>query len=452
MRETSSSRRIGVQGQLAAMLTIGVVIGGGGSPAALPNLIVELFAIAILAFNLPLLYRFWTQEPLILRILVGITLALPLLQLIPMPSAIWTALPGRDLVVRSYDLIGEAGHWRPFSLAPNRTFIAFLALLPPLAVLVLITSLGAAQRSRMLAVMVLLGLANFALGVVQLLSGGRVGNIFGGYGYVIPTHLYGTFASHAATGLFLVLALLALCGVPLLRRGREGFFLHLVIAVPLVLGVVLTQSRSAIALLVVPAAFAAVRTIVTAYRSATGRVNPLLPVFLGLGALGIVGAASLIVNNSRMAASVGRFDNLEDARPGIWEDTASAIDRYWPVGSGTGSFADVFQVDESLENIMPFRAGRAHNDYLELVLELGVTGAVILATWGLWLGWQAVRTQHPDREVHFAAVCGLAAIALQSLLDYPIRNEAILCVAAIFVGLMVGSFDRSGQNGRIESD
>ncbi len=435
MLEASGVRLTSLQVQLVVLLSIGVIIGGGGSPAAIPNLFVQLFALAVLAFNLPILLRFWLHEPLAFRALVGITLAIPLLQLIPLPPEIWASLPGRDLVKRSYDLVGEGDSWRAFSLTPNRTFIGFLALLPPLAVLVLASSLSLTRRTQMMGALTVLGLLNVGLGLVQVLSENRIGNLFGAYGYVVPDQLYGTFASHAAAGLFLVLALVALCGMPMVELGKKGVIVRAGIAVLLVLGVVLTQSRSAIALLSVPASLAFLRTLSTVYRSRAWRLTRRQATIVFVVIIGLIGTSSLIATNTRIAESLARFDSLEDARPGIWDDTTSAIDRYWPVGSGTGSFAEVFQVDESLENIQPFLAGRAHNDYLEVTLEIGLAGILILAAWALWLLWWVKQPGNASWYHRLVPFGGLVAIALQSLVDYPMRNEAILCAAALFVAM-----------------
>lgn len=113
-----------------------------------------------------------------------------------------------------------------------------------------------------------------------------------------------------------------------------------------------------------------------------------------------------------------------------------------------GTFDEVFQIDESLENITPRRAGRAHNDYLEIAVEAGVVGLAVVALWAIWAAfasWRAAST--PQRWPALAGTGILMAVALQSLLDYPLRNQAMLCIAALAVALLTraGRSDASGH-------
>jgi hypothetical protein len=65
------------------------------------------------------------------------TLALFLLQLVPLPPSIWSRLPGRELVVEGYRSLNMELPWLPLSLSPYDTIEALLFLLPPAAVFLL---------------------------------------------------------------------------------------------------------------------------------------------------------------------------------------------------------------------------------------------------------------------------------------------------------------------------
>ena len=96
-----------------------------------------------------------------------------------------------------------------------------------------------------------------------------------------------------------------------------------------------------------------------------------------------------------------------------------------------GTFDEVFQVDESLEYISLRRAGRAHNDYIELAVEAGGFGLVVVLGWAAWIAfaaWRAVLT--PQRWSALAGTGIFVAMALQSTLDFPLRNQTMLCLAA----------------------
>ena len=161
-------------------------------------------------------------------------------------------------------------------------------------------------------------------------------------------------------------------------------------------------------------------------------------VIIGAIALLGVGAGALVVAApGRIGETLERFEAKDDPRRFIWEDAGFSIDRYWPVGAGMGTFDEVFQIDESLENLTVKRAGRAHNDYLELAIEAGPAGLLVAAGWLVlagWLSWQARRSSL--RWAAWAGSAFLLAIALQSITDYPLRNQTMLAFAGFALLLL----------------
>ena len=421
---------------LYALLAAAVVIGGGGVGYGYFNLIVQLAALVVLALHRKEVVSFLKDGPRGLVLLVIATLVLPLLQLVPLPPGMWSLLPGRDLVGQSLELVGATDDWMQVSVDPNRTALGFIALLPAFAVLALGWSLGRSQARLALQILVGLALFGLALGALQLASANLVGNWYpGGH----PQHLYGTFANHNSTGIFLVIAMLALAGLPpnQAKRKRSVFQpLWTSLFAALAVGVILTQSRSSAALLVVPAVFLVVRSRFGGSQDQDRPGKPGLMIILPLALL-FAGGGYLLLANEKVQQTFERFDELENRRPEIWQDSLVAIDRFWPIGSGVGTFDEVYQVDESLEHVAQTRAGRAHNDYLELAIESGIAGVALLLAWLAWLGlaaWQA--KSRSDPLTRLAAAAGLGCVVLQSVLDYPLRNEALLCVAAMLVALL----------------
>ena len=428
-----------VEWQLALFLCVAVIVGGGGTYTGIANLLVQLCSLALLAMNLPLAVRFWSKAHWTLRALVCATLALPLVQIVPLPPAVWSGLPGRSPLVQSYALLDVALPWRAMSVTPTRSFLAFLSLIAPLTVLVLCTALDGRQREKVLIVVVALGVFEFALGVMQVLSQNRVGNLFGGYGYVVPSQLYGTFANHNATGLFFVLSLCALTGLPLWRRSMNGVMIHAAVALVLALGAVLTQSRSSMLVLVVPALLGFWRVCrEAAFAARFFGQSWWKRILAGLVLAALLGASLAWLSQvSRVSSSISRFEESGNARPGVWRDTRVAITEFWPVGSGIGTFADVFQLSESLENVSEFRVNRAHNEYLEVVLESGAVGGLLVAAWVVWILVVALSGRRIRSRGRLAALGGLLCVALQSAVDYPLRTEAIFSISAFFLSLLM---------------
>jgi O-antigen ligase len=431
--------------QAGGLLLAGVLFGGGGSAAGLANLVVQLLALAMLAVNGVAVKTFFRSAPRAISVLVAVTLLLPLLQLVPLPPAIWQALPGREFAVQSLELTGGSQVWKPFSLDPNRTAIAFFALLPALAILVLSWQSSAEDRRRLLMLVAACGLLVVLLGAQQLASGNRH-LVF--YAETLGSpDLQGTFANRNTAGLMLDAALVALVAVFPLRQVRAIWTLGgMATALLLIVGVVLTRSRSSMALLLVPACLAAWRWL--RWRRPTW--NRRLAIVIAAAVLVLAGSAALLAGNQRVQRSFARFDAVEDEqRPLIWEDTIVAIGRYMPVGSGIGTFDDVFQADESLENLSYGRAKRAHNDFLEAALESGILGIALAAGWiaaVVRFGVQALRRG----GIGLAGVGTFALIALQSITDYPLRSQTLLCLAGLMLALLVDGGRNSGRDDEAE--
>lgn len=446
---TASSRSLFLA--MVAVLVFAVAFGGGGSKYGLANLIVQLAALVALSFHRHAFFEFWRSSPLGLRALVGLSLLLPVLYIVPLPAGVWGALPGREAVVQSFELIGSeesAIRWASASVDPIRTLLALTAMIAPLALL----SIGwSTPRDRLITVgwiAVGLGLANFLIGIPQVLSGSEVGVLYPEN--PMPGVLFGTFANRNTTGLFLVGALTLAAFLPApAKMARNALALRFAICALLLVAIVLTRSRTALVLSFIPLGLAGLRFVIWRWKHgadgpAKGRKwLAILPV---LGVIAVV-AAVLVASPGRLGMTLDRFgQGGEDARAYIWEDSAYAADRYWPVGAGTGTFDEVFQLDESLENMTVRRAGRAHNDYLEVAIETGIAGIGLIAAWICllaWLSWKARNTR--DRWIAWSGAAILLAIALQSITDYPLRNQSLLTLGS-FALLILARFGVSSDN------
>jgi exopolysaccharide production protein ExoQ len=438
--------------QLSALLIVALLFGGGGSGAGLANLVVQLTALLIIAINPQAVFDFFRQAPRLPTILVGGVLVLPLVQSIPLPTSVWQSLPGRSLVSESLALVGGEGRWFPMSLNVWRTLIAFLSLVPPVTIVVLAWRLSEAQKNRLLLLVAAMGIFTVLIGTLQLTTGNRIFVFFSeAFG---SGDLQGSFANRNCAGLFLDVALCALIGgfpdgQPRLKEHLAGAAMLIL----LVVGVILTRSRTSMVLMLVPLAF-------LAFRVSQARTRDPIPgrkrtswrttaaVAIGI-ALFVGGAVTVVLSNERIQHSLSRFDgvsvgvdNLQDRRALIWADTTGSIKRFWPIGSGIGTFDEVFQTDETLENLRTDRAARAHNDYLELTLESGLIGIALMAGWLYFLITRGLRVTRESRAGRsggwlIAPVAVLALFAFQSVLDYPLRSQILLCIAGLMVALLI---------------
>lgn len=408
---------------LICLLIVAITFGGGGVRYGLANLVVQLSALLVVFFHRCEVSTFLERAPLTLKVLIGLTVALPMAQLIPLPESMLANLPGREPVIAARELADISG-WFPLSVDPGRTLVALTGLVLPLVVLIVASAKSTEQLITAGWFIVGAGFAAFILGVIQVMSSGAVGLLYPEN--PMPGVLFGTFANRNSAGLFFVgtLALAAL--LPLPRKWRAMPFVRIAMCALLVLAVLLTRSRSAIVLASIPIILAAMRTFTDNGLSRRKAGASLI------ATLAIIAAAFFALgSDNRLAQSFERFEARQDARAEIWDDASYSAQRYWPVGSGMGTFDEVFQLDEALENLAPRRAGRAHNDYLEVAVEAGLPGLALIGGWLailIWLSWRA--RQSRLRWEAWAGSVILFAIAAQSGIDYPLRNQSMLAVAA----------------------
>jgi len=138
-------------------------------------------------------------------------------------------------------------------------------------------------------------------------------------------------------------------------------------------------------------------------------------------------------------------DPLEDARLTFARGTLEAASAYLPFGAGMGSFVPVYARFESAEALLPSFANRAHNDFLELWLEAGVAGMVLMALFAAWFAVRCAavwRRRLPwgrdiDRSLARAATVIIALLCAHSLVDYPLRTAALMGMFAFACGLLI---------------
>lgn len=144
---------------------------------------------------------------------------------------------------------------------------------------------------------------------------------------------------------------------------------------------------------------------------------------------------------------LNRFDSdyLEKSaefRENLRHLTWNAAMAYWPLGSGLGSFPLVFPEFQNGESTG--FVNYAHNDYLQLLLELGVVFVLLLL---LLLGMAGYRVRGLMRSARasssgwsqanfFAAASGLGAmaIAMHAWVDFPLRIPVNAMLGAFLLG------------------
>lgn len=408
---------------------------GGSTQGIWANLALQLTAVAILA------WAALTREPAAasssarsLWILVPLGLALVLLQLVPMPPALWTSLPGRVVVVEGFRLLGIDPGWRPLSLAPYATLATVQALLPPIAMLAAMLRLGAYSDNRLAGALLLGALASILLGMLQVAAGGD----WYLYRFVNINVATGFFANsnHMSALLMVAVPFVAAIAADQWRLARKANARAVILAVAagcivlLGVGIVLGGSE-AVFLLSVPVTLASALMAFSLSRLARRRGMVVVAVLVAV----ILAAASVFL--ARDGLDESRATSVS-SRVVIWENSLEAAADHFPLGSGVGTFPAVYPIYEDPKLVDRAFVNHAHNDYLELALETGLPGMLLIAAFLLWWARRAVAAWRSSlASFHMkAASIASAALLLHSLVDFPLRNAALSSVFAMCLALL----------------
>lgn len=420
-----------------------VFLTGGGSRADIQSLII-LRPISVIVCGYGLWTLRWDQilQQRFLFLFTSAIFGLVILHLIPLPPAIWGNLPGREVIVQVDQMTNMGRIWRPMSMVPPSTWNALYSLFAPLAVLLVGIQLSREERFQLLAVLLGLGLLSGFVGLLQVVGPADS-----------PLYFYTTTNNGSAVGLFSnrnhqaiflaclfpMLSVFAFAGLKTVEQWR--FRLWVSIAAGLVMIPLLLVTGSRAGLLIGLFGLAAVPLLYRKplfERPAKRKVRriKLTYAFVGFGAVA-VGLLTVLFARAQAFQRLIAPDQLGDLRLTVWGPIAGMSWKYFPFGSGVGSFVEVYQIDEPLELLSPSYLNHAHNDWLEVAMTTGAFGLVLLfvavIAWAI-AAYRAWRMPEPrGRETSYRQMASLLIlmIALGSIGDYPLRVPSIMCTFVV---------------------
>lgn len=357
------------------------------------------------------------------------------LQAVPLPASVWAHGP-RVPIAEGYRLLGMPVPWQPISLTPYGSLETLLRSIPPLAIFLAVVRFDAHCPS-WLAVTVLAGTAGgILLGALQVMNAGTASGW-----YLYPQtnvgRAVGFFANASHMAILLIVAVpfvAAIAAVGQTRNTQRYSALIAIlasIAILLLVGVALNGSLAGY-LLIVPVIIASA-LIVLPRRS---KYRGLVAAVAGLGALAAVAFLATMSLGSVLISH--NASTSFQSRSEILARTGEAIGDFMPWGSGLGSFAKVYRLYESPAVVTNEYVIHAHNDYVELALELGIAGVVLVALFLAWWGqaiWRAWKRSDVS-PFAFAAAIASATILLHSLVEFPLRTAAMSACFAMCLGLL----------------
>lgn len=368
---------------------------------------------------------------------------LSLLHVIPLPTALWQSLGGRQDLVDVEKLAGLSDIWRPLTLAPMNGWHALLSLFVPLAVLLLGIQLNRDDLFRLLPLLVALTSISGLLGLLQAIGDPQSALYF--YRITNNGSAVGLFANrnHAATLLACLFPMLAIFSATAKGTADEVRFRQLLaaaIAIVLVPLILVTGSRSGLVNAVIGIVAAALlyrrpTDFRSGRRGSPDRIRA-VPI---LGGLAVMSLGFLTYFFSRAEAIERLFAEVsgEDSRTDFWIVSIDLFWKYFPWGSGSGSFVEAFQILEPNYLLDATYLNRAHNDWIEMAVTFGLPGIIGLTLASATFFWRSFKLwRNADsrrRYVAFgrlASVC-MAIIAIASISDYPLRTPTMMGVFAI---------------------
>lgn len=432
---------------LVIFLALVFLMGGGSRADSLALPVLRPLACVFLGIGIYLHRR---EDYLAHRwvfVLAMASVVLTMLHLVPLPPALWQMLPGRELVTQIDRATQPDALWRPLTLVQQDGWNALFSFLVPLAGLLLAVRLSSDQHSRLILVVLGIATASVLLGLLQIQGSGSGSLYF--HRITNDGKLVGPFANRNHMAIFIasVIPLLAFIASRKAKDSSDanlklglavggGFFF---LAALLVIG-----SRAGFVLGIISAMAALAlyrrpdlqRRLAKDQGKATKAPARRLPRAIAFAALLAIIVGVSLTSQSETTSRVFQSERGEELRVKVVGPILDMAGEYFPVGSGAGSFVEVYKVGEPFDVLNPTYLNHAHNDYLEILLTFGLPG-VLLVVAGLVMAGRAGRavfrtSPYPSEDVlrSRAAFASLSLLALASFADYPLRTPSL---ALLFV-------------------
>lgn len=431
---------------LTCALAAGLYLKGGSTPSQW-NWSICAIAVAGISYWATLKSRRRAPRDPWTTWLVAAFAAWSAFQTVPLPPWLVVLLsPMRAELSRAAGVTG----WTPLSIAPAETFSRLLELGGAILTFLLARELCWRWRGRSWIAAVPL----LAVGIVEALIGAAQAYLQGASDG--PVGVSGTYVNrnHYAALLEMTMPLVLAAGAAVYRA---GLLPHARPAAPAIkasalLGcgalmlAALASSQSRMAFLGALCSLAVMGVIsITAveqrvYKPASlgRRLLAGGAVFAAVGLLFVLVPPKALIERYGLLA--GKGGEIGEARLGIWRESIPMVKAYPIVGCGLGAYESGFM---RFKKVAPmFRVDFAHNDYLQILVELGIVGLAI----GLALVVRIVsgvlrvalfHKENPGWELAVGLAGAITALLLHSGADFNLYVPANAMTLAWICGLAV---------------
>lgn len=446
----------------SGFLVLLVLVGGSGRDDLQSLVLIRPLAILLAAYALwTLRAESWRRHrgPLLA---MGGLIVLTLAYLVPLPPSLWQAAPGHGLIADIDKAAGLGDIWRSYSIAPLRTLNSLFSLAIPAAALLLVLRLNNDERWQLLIPIVAVGAASIMLALLQ--AAAPAAKLLWFYRFTNDGLPVGLFANrnHAAVFHACMLPMLAVA-IQLPTHNRIWSKIRIAVAVfvgiAALVAVLASGSRAGlIATLLAIASFPfllyksafkkAAPTGRTRHKARERKFGKLFDMLgqkwvvpaVTIALLTAIGAVTLIFSDSDGGTARRLSETSEtEQRWQIWKDSLEIAQEFVPLGSGPGTFVEAYRIKEPIDTLTPNYINHAHNDLVELLLTIGVFGAIFIVATVLALlraGWRLrddVALGQPSWQQNQARMAWavLAILGAASIVDYPLRVPSLTALAVV---------------------
>ena len=427
---------------LAGLLIVAPLLLGGRRP--LPLLVIEIMGLCLLIVLtlIPHALKPLKRWPLVLLVLI------PLIQLIPLPLALWKMMPGRsdyaNLMESAAPGVIKAF---PLSMVPLSTESSLAVLCVFLAVLLMILSESQHHLKKWVWIALGVGLFESILGLAQYGTGPqsllRVGPGFGTPSavgtYTNRDHLAGLLEMLIPLSMAMMIAsfrhdrakdTLASFSHKLASLRFSGSFIYITVFILTTLAIIFTQSRAGIFVMLLGTFL----SLLIFGRRLGGRRA------FGIGATVLIFLLMLAVGVG-LTPVINRFileDPMQDLRWPMLDALLTHLPHFLPWGSGLGTFSEVFERFQT-EALNGFYIDHAHNDIFEFLFEGGLLAGLVMVlfVWAYIKQWRRFWPKdrwHSHHYIKAGAGVSILLMGLHSFIDFNLHVPANLIYFALVIG------------------
>lgn len=455
---TAIFQKLGPAAGLLLLLMLTFLLGGSSRAETMSMVLLRPISILALVAGILLLPEAAWRANRALVLCCIAWLILTLLHLVPLPPAVWQALPGRELAA-SIDQAAGLAIWRPLSLAPWQTIISALAIALPLATLLLALRIPTERAAPVVLALLALVLISAIMGLLQVIGG--EGNPFYMYAVTNSDSAVGLFANRNHNAIFLAIGFPLIAAVVVQWKGpaetqRTREIAALGAGLLLIPFLVTTQSRAGLLLGLIGIVLAlwVYRTPAPSMqlRRPQKRTDPRL-ILAGMAAAALV-MLTVVFTATNAVERLGRLSNKDDElRFQVWPTIAQQVYEFIPWGSGMGTFVEAYGAAEPARLLQPAYLNHAHNDWLEVAMTGGLPFLLLIAVAALITARRGLDSLHstksPARQVLARlgfSICFI--LLLGSVYDYPLRTPSLIALFAIGTAFWAGRFNSKQENAR----